>query len=175
MALEVCKAQTARLDAALKRLLEHPDKEAVHDVRVACRRLRVALKIANPFLRKKAAVTIRGRLKDLLERLGQARDTEVLAARAWKLLSAEHAVDGQSLPRPAGRDGPLRLLRLLQEHSDAQRRDAVEAIRRMGLTSVPRMIEAMTAGPLASSERARRLLATPLARHARQVLSQRTG
>lgn len=56
------------------------DAEAVHATRIALRRLRAALDLFGPILRRKAASAIRRDVKWLADRLGAARDADVFAA-----------------------------------------------------------------------------------------------
>jgi len=58
------------------------DVEAVHDMRVATRRLRAALRIAGPFYKRKVARSLRAMLKELADDLGAVRDRDVLIAHA---------------------------------------------------------------------------------------------
>ena len=85
LARYICGTQTAKLRVALQRLLRNPDEAAVHDVRVACRRLRMSLRIARKLFGASGVEAVRGRLKKLLTLLGGTRDSEVLGARAQRL------------------------------------------------------------------------------------------
>jgi CHAD domain-containing protein len=58
------------------------DEEAIHDMRVAIRRLRAALRIARPFFRPKRLQAVRARLQEAAEILGAVRDLDVLLAHA---------------------------------------------------------------------------------------------
>jgi CHAD domain-containing protein/CYTH domain-containing protein len=85
----------ARLDdaaAALRRLGDASDSEALHDFRVAVRRLRSILRAYRPYLKGSGAKRIRRDLGDLARATGAARDAEVHLA--WL---AEQ--DGQLTPR----------------------------------------------------------------------------
>jgi CHAD domain-containing protein len=57
------------------------DAEAVHDVRVACRRLRSALATYRPFLDREQTEPLRDELKWFGQVLGAVRDADVLGAR----------------------------------------------------------------------------------------------
>lgn len=54
------------------------DEEAIHDMRVAIRRLRAALRIAGPYYKRKVVRSFRADLRDLADRLGAARDLDVI-------------------------------------------------------------------------------------------------
>lgn len=58
-----------------------PSPDAIHDLRVAARRLRVALKLARRALPAGRAARLRAELKQLAASLGDARDLDVHAAR----------------------------------------------------------------------------------------------
>jgi len=132
----VCGAQAEKLRAALARLLENPDEEAVHDVRVACRRLRVALRIARKLLGTRRVAPIRRQLKQLLTTLGEIRDAEVLAARARGVADA------------GGKD----LASLLDSHTEMQRREAAANVARRSFPSLPERIEALLAEPATTDD-----------------------
>lgn len=68
-----------RLNEAL--LLDHYDPLALHQARVAVRRLRSALTIFKPILAEADRVRFRDELRWLAGMLGEARDLDVLAAR----------------------------------------------------------------------------------------------
>ena len=58
------------------------DIEALHDMRVATRRQRAALRIVSPHFKKKAVKPIRDELRALADRLGAVRDLDVLIEAA---------------------------------------------------------------------------------------------
>jgi CHAD domain-containing protein len=58
------------------------DVEAVHDMRVAIRRLRAALRIGRPHLKRKALRRLRGGLRAAARALGAVRDLDVILANA---------------------------------------------------------------------------------------------
>jgi CHAD domain-containing protein/transposase-like protein len=58
------------------------DVEAVHDMRVAIRRLRAALRIGRPHLRRKAIRRLRRGLRAAAQALGTVRDLDVILANA---------------------------------------------------------------------------------------------
>lgn len=70
------EAHAARVAAGLQR--DQEDEEAVHDFRVALRRLRTLLRPARPLLGREEAREIGRQLGDLGRRTGKLRDEEVL-------------------------------------------------------------------------------------------------
>src|SRR5215470_14513655 len=58
------------------------DIEALHDMRVATRRQRAALRIVSPYFKKKTVKPIRDELRALADRLGAVRDLDVLIEAA---------------------------------------------------------------------------------------------
>jgi CHAD domain-containing protein len=166
MADAVCLSQVEKLREALRRLTGQPDEEAVHDTRVACRRLRVALRIARPLYRGRLVSSARDRLKELLRLLGEPRDAEVLAQRVRTL-------SGQSRPgaAPAGTRGHnlAWLAWLLDAHATLQRLRTSAAVTEE-FTDLPAEIEHLAARPEPSSKTARRLIEAPLPDIARQTL-----
>ncbi len=89
------------------------DEDAVHDMRVAFRRLRAALRIARPFFRRKRVRGLAGELQAATRALGAVRDLDVILA---------HAVAGAQQP-PAGGAGLWEWIRALQEERADARRD----------------------------------------------------
>ena len=71
-------------------------EDAVHQMRVACRRLRSALTVYRPLLDREVTEPLRDELKWLGEELGAARDAEVVREHLRGLVDAEPAglVDG---------------------------------------------------------------------------------
>ncbi|MBV2149951.1 CHAD domain-containing protein [Sphingobium sp. AS12] len=63
-------------------VLDHDDPDALHQARVALRRLRSALSIHKPMLGDGRAKTLNGELRWLAGELGKARDLDVLVERA---------------------------------------------------------------------------------------------
>lgn len=75
-------------------LLESGDGEAVHQMRVALRRLRSAMKIFRPLVAGPQLEALRGEMRWLLSQLGPARDAEVFLAEIIAPVAAHHL--GQS-------------------------------------------------------------------------------
>ena len=75
-----------------KELLEHPDEETVHDLRVASRRAREVLDYMQASLPPGAYKRMRGPAKNITSRLGELRETEV------NLKLSEELRDKQLIP-----------------------------------------------------------------------------
>ncbi|HTH16720.1 MAG TPA: CHAD domain-containing protein, partial [Magnetospirillum sp.] len=76
-------------------LLTHGDAEAVHQMRVALRRLRSALKVFRPLVDSPELAGIKAEIRWLLGRLGPARDAEVFVAEILDpVVEAHPGVDG---------------------------------------------------------------------------------
>ena len=71
------RARMSRVLAELERATQHPDEEAVHDLRVAIRRLSQALRIFSGLLPAKGARKVRQRLKVVLDAAAVVRDLDV--------------------------------------------------------------------------------------------------
>jgi CHAD domain-containing protein len=127
----------SRLDETLEHraaALVSEDPEGVHDMRVASRRLRSALRDFAPYLDEKKVSDVRGELKKLADALGRARDLDV--ERAALEEAAQGAPEGvragvEELARARGAGGVAarealadafredRLARLRAEFDDA--------------------------------------------------------
>jgi triphosphatase len=73
-----------RLCVAAETLAELPGPEAVHNLRVAARRLRALIKLFRPVTGELAAKPVSEALKALADALGPARDLDVYIAGAWR-------------------------------------------------------------------------------------------
>lgn len=133
-----CHENTRKLDNALARLLEAPDTNAIHDVRVACRRLETALKITEPLYQN--LEPLRKSVKRLQRELGDVRDVEVLAERAHAILP--QAPTGRSTPatHPAIA-GALLVAELLDAEAELGRVEAAATVSHSGATHLPKQIE----------------------------------
>jgi len=78
------------LDAAQPRVLENRDTEAVHDLRVALRRLRTLLRLARPVFGRFHTDAVRGAFAALQTSTGNLRDEEALV-ETLDALSFDHA------------------------------------------------------------------------------------
>jgi CHAD domain-containing protein len=91
-----------KLEAYSRVILEDPDADAVHDLRVAIRRFRAALRLFRPEFRRSEVRKIRRRLTEAMDKAGAARDRDIaleLFAKAGVPESSElmAALDAQRL------------------------------------------------------------------------------
>jgi CHAD domain-containing protein len=74
------------------------DEEAIHDMRVAIRRVRGALRIARPFFPRKPLRRLRARLRETAQVLGSVRDLDVIVLHAQAFAGGQtgegHTLDG---------------------------------------------------------------------------------
>ncbi len=74
------------------------NEEAIHDMRVAIRRIRAALRVARPHIRDKGLTRLRTRLQETAQVLGGTRDLDVMLSHAEEYGRAQqdelHALDG---------------------------------------------------------------------------------
>jgi CHAD domain-containing protein len=97
--IEVLGRIVAMQRARLKRLeagARAGDEEAVHDMRVAIRRLRAALRIGRPYLKRKAVRRLRRGLRAAARALGAVRDLDVILRHA-EAYRAQASVAGDGL------------------------------------------------------------------------------
>ena len=149
------------LATSVVRLLRHDagvrlgeDPEAVHQARVATRRVRSALRTFRDVIEPDWGRSLRDRLKGVADRLGAVRDTEVLRDR---LRSRE-----PSLPE-GDRKGLAELVTILQMARDEAREQLLEAIREPTYVALldelveaarePRVLEGAAGAPAASELR----------------------
>jgi CHAD domain-containing protein len=85
------------LTEAAARLGRAADPEAVHDVRVATRRLSEALRVLAPVLPGRRATRLRRAVRKLRRQLGEVRNDEVMELRATGLLEAVSLAEGLAL------------------------------------------------------------------------------
>jgi len=115
-------AQQVRALRAADVGVRQDEDDAVHQLRVAARRLRSGLRTFRPLLAREWADGLREELRWLAGELGGARDSEVLAERL--------AADLERLPEGAGAPEAGRLLeRRAARDGQAGRRAALEALR----------------------------------------------
>ncbi len=72
------KGRIGRLEQELGRLNGSGDADTIHDVRVACRRLRTALRHLEPCFRAHEAERLRLAARRLGRMLGEVRDVDIL-------------------------------------------------------------------------------------------------
>jgi inorganic triphosphatase YgiF len=78
------RADLGHLCAALEALRERPEADAVHQARVATRRLRALLKIFKPLARDEAARSLDEALSWLAGEFDAARDLDVFVGEVWR-------------------------------------------------------------------------------------------
>jgi inorganic triphosphatase YgiF len=78
------RADLGHLCAALEALRERPEAEAVHQARVATRRLRALLKIFKPLAKDEAARSLDEALSWLAGEFDNARDLDVFVGEVWR-------------------------------------------------------------------------------------------
>jgi len=157
----VAEVVRRELATSVVRLLRHDagvrlgeDPEAVHQARVATRRLRSALRTFRDVIEPDWGRSLRDRLKGVADRLGAVRDTEVLRDR----------LRSRSPSLPEGdRKGLAELVTILQMARDEAREQLLEAIREPTYAALldelveaarePRVLEGAAGAPAASELR----------------------
>ncbi len=122
--LEILPGRLERFRHLQAEIDDRPTDDAVHQVRVAARRLQAALRLCGPFCEFPASVTL-GPLRRVERRFGALRDLDVLAAR----LAAEPLPDA-----PAGAASLHRCRESLERERAAAGRKAATAVDRRRLT-----------------------------------------
>jgi CHAD domain-containing protein len=115
-ALEVVRRRLAVFARELRRLERSPDPDAIHDVRVASRRLRAALRHLEPCFRKRDARSLRDAARKVARLLGEARDLDIMLEN----LARDAARKGSPLARLAVRLRTQRNERLRQALPEAR-------------------------------------------------------
>ena len=103
------RALLARLEATFPRVLGRADDEAIHDMRVALRRLRVVLKLARPVFGRFHVDAVRAAMTRVHRASGALRDEEVLRETLTEL-GIEDWGWIEWMKRRAGREDALRRL-----------------------------------------------------------------
>jgi len=125
-AKKVLRAQFEAMRRNEEGTREGEDLEALHDMRVATRRMRAALKIAGPYLEGKEARRVTDGVRSVTQALGAVRDLDVLIERARDFQAhlpeeQQQDLDGLLSDWAGRRDGARKdMLRLLD--SDDYRR-----------------------------------------------------
>jgi CHAD domain-containing protein len=101
------------------------DSEPVHQVRVACRRMRAGLAFFGDCFDDDKAARWRRQLKKMLRRFGPARDCDVQIE--W----LQHTLDGMDENDKKTRPGIARLLLRLRQQRDALQQGLDKAVRRL--------------------------------------------
>ena len=121
-----------RADVEIRRGHAH----GVHDARVACRRLRVALATFRPAIRSDVSEPIRSELTWLARALSEARDLHVVRQRLIALTKAEDEVAGPILDRI-----------LAADWSSRADRTVIDVLRSQRYFDLLDMLEAVQADP----------------------------
>lgn len=128
LVIERLLALSTDLSAAATRVRAGEDRDAVHDLRVACRRLAAALELWRDGLDPDATRRARRRLRRLRRRLSRTREREVLVEQLGELLIGEPLA-----AREAGLDDRRRLQRRVKrDHARAAERARPGRIARVG-------------------------------------------
>jgi CHAD domain-containing protein len=140
LAIEILKQQSARfLDLAPGARSGH-DTEAVHQMRVAARRMRAALRLFSDVLPKVEATHLNGELKWIASLLGHARDLDVQLSR-FDELAARLDLAGALAPYKAWLEEQRREAQVALE-------DALRSPRFMELVQVLRGLDTWPLDPL---------------------------
>jgi CHAD domain-containing protein len=118
---QAVRKRTAAAVRQASAVRENRDVEAVHDMRVACRRLRSALELFEDCLPPRKVRTWRRSLRRVTRALGEARDTDV------QIQFVAAFLDGIEEPRL--RPGMRRLLLRLRQKRDVLQADVLESLR----------------------------------------------
>ncbi len=133
------RALLVRLEAPLPRVLGRADDEAIHDMRVALRRLRVVLKLARPIFGRFHVDAIRAAMTRVHRASGALRDEEVLRETLTGL-GIEDWGWSEWLERRRAREDSLR--RIIEQR-----------LRAGGLRQPVRMLRALLSLPVATKRR----------------------
>lgn len=133
------------LESAAARLRDGRDPEAVHDIRVAARRLTSTLSLWDASLDPMSSRRARRGLRRLRRRLSRTREREVLAQQLAELIVGE--------PLPLREAGMIELERLARRGA-ASRAAAARRVRRSQIARLVRRIESCLAAFVGASERA---------------------
>jgi CHAD domain-containing protein len=122
---EVLRTRVDEITELRGAALVSDDIEAVHDIRVATRRLRGALRDFAPFLRQGTVKTVRKDLKNLADTLGTARDLDVAIVALEKLrIKAEDE------------DVKEGIRRLIDEKREERERVALDLAEALGVSAI---------------------------------------
>lgn len=126
-----------------KRALDFSDPEGVHDIRVASRRVRSALRDFLPYLRRpKISASVR-QLKEIADKLGVVRDYDVAISALEKL---------QTTVTPEISSGLERILKEQKDRRDPARRDLSKTLGSRALSEFKRdFLQAVEAAVMPAS------------------------
>lgn len=134
---ECFERRVAEFAAAARRVRAGSDAEAIHDLRVAARRLAAALRVWKELTPTRAGRAARRGLRRIRRRVGGARELEVHIALLEERLPADAASGGTLAAR---------VLERLRERLDRRRRSAARRVSPKRLGKVLRRLEAAGAG-----------------------------
>lgn len=120
------------LRKSMRRIRKQTDSEAIHDTRVASRRLQAALRMWRPYLPRRRGRLAGRSLRELRRSLGRARDLEVHCELLAGLMRS---------PENAGNDALKQLARRLSRRMERARRAAAGRLRRKCRRRVLRGVE----------------------------------
>ncbi len=120
-ARQLALAWLAEADAALERLADPEDEEALHDFRVSLRRFRSSLRAYQPYLKGSSPKKARRRIRDLASATNAGRDAEVQIA--WLNAQTDKL-------KPRERKGLRWLLERLEARRDQAYREAQRSVAR---------------------------------------------
>ena len=133
-AAEVLRTRFDEIAGLRRAVLASDDIEAVHEMRVATRRLRSALRDFAPLLRSRPLKTVRKDLKELADTLGVARDEDVALVALEKLQ--------KKAPEPAVKTGIEKLIAERRKKRACAQRDLTAALAASALDDLQRRFHA---------------------------------
>lgn len=127
--IRALKSADREIDRALPRVLRSADDEAVHDLRVGIRRMRVLLKLSRPLFGRHYADAVRAAYTVVHRSTGDLRDAEVLLTTLGDLLIRDSNLDAWLAMRKR-REVSLRraVVRGLQEGDLSRASDLLHAL-----------------------------------------------
>jgi CHAD domain-containing protein len=146
-------ARLLTMEAAARRVRRGRDEKAVHDFRVAARRLTAALDVWAPLLDPSTAARARRRVRRMRRELSAVRDLEVLGARLRERLPAATAAARVALEGHIARL-ERRLAKRVRRSPKVVAQPRILRVRRGLLRAVRRAPGAATAPPAADLARA---------------------
>jgi CHAD domain-containing protein len=130
-------ARLRKLEAAAS----SADEDAIHDMRVAIRRVRAAFRIAGPYYKRKVARFFRSELRALADELGAARDLDVIINHAQAFVARQ----------PAGAPSPAAYLAYLHARRDAAQQALLDHLHSKRLAKFNAEFEAFLSEPEAAA------------------------
>lgn len=133
----------SQIEVRARAVLSADDPEDLHQLRVAMRRLRAALRAFKPILPAKKAKRLRGTLRALSPTLGAARDWDVLVQRlnarpAPRLAARAEKKRANARRKALDAIASRKFARLLAHASALEARDTGATLRELGAASLER-------------------------------------